>query len=77
MKKLWIKFKVAWAVIFNGTLRNLEEVQALLDSLPTKPLAKIVGDRGATRLVEFRFKMMKPKTTKKKKHGVWPGGQVL
>ena len=54
----------------------MEEMQLMLDCMPGQPHAKVIGDRGKYRLIEFRIVMPKVNMPKKKKAGRWAGGQV-
>jgi len=76
MKKLWTRFKLSWVVLFGGRIQSMPEMQALLGCMPGEPHAKVIGDRGKFRLVEFRIIMPKVNMPKKKKKGHWAGGQV-
>ena len=76
MKERFRRFMLGIRIAFGKRARTLNDVQILLDLMPTKPMAKIIGDRGRKRLVEFRMEMMKPNIKPKKKHGAWAGGQL-
>lgn len=76
MKVLWTRFKLSWAIMFGGEITSMSEMQLMLDCMPGQPHAKVIGDRGKYRLIEFRIIMPKVNMPKKKKAGRWAGGQV-
>jgi len=68
------RLKLAWHVFWSmarGRSVTVAQFQMILDTMPGKPIARVVMDTRKHRTIEFQVKLYKPANSKTKRKNAW------